>query len=89
METTLGKAPFHFEMILISNIWVWKCQFAALEVPVRMAEWSKAPDSRSYGLAYAMSNGYSGPRMWAWVRIPLLTHTFSADHVINSCQITL
>ncbi len=28
---------------------------------VRVAEWSKAPDSSS------------GPRMWAWVQIPLLT----------------
>ena len=27
---------------------------------IRVAEWSKAPDSRS------------GPRMWAWVRIPSL-----------------
>ena len=31
---------------------------------VRVAEWSKAPDSSS------------GPRMWAWVQIPLLTQTF-------------
>ena len=31
---------------------------------VRVAEWSKAPDSSS------------GPRMWAWVQIPLLTFCF-------------
>ena len=39
-----------------------------------MAERSKAPDSRD---SSSMTNmEYSGPRMWAWVRIPLLTVTF-------------
>ena len=33
-------------------------------VGVRVAEWSKAPDSSS------------GPHMWAWVQIPLLTMLF-------------
>ena len=37
-----------------------------------MAEWSKAPDSRIISLLrYGVE--CSGPRMWAWVRIPLLT----------------
>ena len=36
---------------------------------VRMAERSKAPDSR----AVFSCNGFSGPWIWAWVRIPLLT----------------
>ena len=44
---------------------------------VRMAEWSKAPDSR---LRFASLIGgqceNSGPRMRAWVQIPLLTKTF-------------
>jgi hypothetical protein len=35
-----------------------------------MAEWSKAPDSRG------ILPEHSGPRMWAWVRTPLLTKTF-------------
>ena len=39
---------------------------------VRMAEWSKAPDSRFIPFSCLMSE-FSGPRMWAWVRIPLLT----------------
>ena len=48
-----------------------KTKFATnMELPgypgpgVRVAEWSKAPDSSS------------GPRMWAWVQIPLLTDKF-------------
>ena len=40
---------------------------------VRMAEWSKAPDSGSRSLLrLIVAHGRSGPRMWAWVRIPLL-----------------
>ncbi len=42
---------------------------------VRMAERSKAPDSREQSLPLTLKE-HSGPRMWAWVRIPLLT-TFS------------
>ena len=44
---------------------------------VRVAEWSKAPDSSS------------GPRMWAWVQIPLLTHSFDlALYAIHlPCQV--
>ena len=40
-----------------------------------MAEWSKAPDSsvQTYLREYVSGVGFSGPRMWAWVRIPLLT----------------
>lgn len=41
---------------------------------VRMAEWSKAPDSRLLLLPCAA--GCSGLRMEAWVQIPLLTHPF-------------
>ena len=40
---------------------------------VRMAERSKAPDSRGETLSISE---HSGPRMWAWVRIPLLTPIF-------------
>ena len=41
-------------------------------VGVRVAEWSKAPDSSS------------GPRMWAWVQIPLLTvYHFCMDAYIQ------
>ena len=38
-----------------------------------MAERSKAPDSRAQ--LFVLTER-SGPRMWAWVRIPLLTKTF-------------
>ena len=41
---------------------------------VRMAERSKAPDSRANSSMRYVE--YSGPRMWAWVRIPLLTKVF-------------
>ena len=47
----------------------WFCQV------VRMAEWSKAPDS-SVSLPEYGHIEPSGPRMWAWVRIPLLTDNF-------------
>ena len=47
----------------------------APNVTVRMAEWSKAPDSRLY-LAPLSGAECSGPRMWAWVQIPLLTRIF-------------
>ena len=40
---------------------------------VRVAEWSKAPDSRA-NLARVAGSKPSGPRMWAWVQIPPLTH---------------
>src|SRR4029434_7431991 len=42
-------------------------------VQVRMAERSKAPDSRRCTF---LSRGISGLRMEAWVRIPLLTWPF-------------
>ena len=42
---------------------------------VRMAERSKAPDSRVTSLPLTTKE-HSGPRMWAWVRIPLLTSFF-------------
>ena len=42
-----------------------------------MAEWSKAPDSRLCLAPYIGSQcENSGPRMRAWVQIPLLTKTF-------------
>ena len=49
------------------------------EAVVRMAEWSKAPDSR---FIHTLSSGrglcteHSGPLLRAWVRIPLLTRIF-------------
>ena len=46
-------------------------------VNVRMAEWSKAPDSRhSLALLIGSAKENSGPRMRAWVQIPLLTNYF-------------
>ena len=43
---------------------------------VRMAERSKAPDSRCWTFCSQCRLEASGPRMWAWVRIPLLTNFF-------------
>ena len=47
---------------------------------VRMAERSKAPDSRVKSLP-TTTREHSGPRMWAWVRIPLLTERFKGNQV--------
>ena len=47
-----------------------------------MAEWSKAPDS-SLELPRL---GDSGLRMEAWVRIPLLTHTFFSHLLISKTK---
>ena len=41
-----------------------------------MAERSKAPDSRLALSVDSRSHENSGPRLRAWVRIPLLTKTF-------------
>src|SRR4029434_1948726 len=49
----------------------WSCLFPSVQV--RMAELSKAPDSR---WCTFLSRGISGLRMEAWVRIPLLTWPF-------------
>src|SRR4029434_1609506 len=49
----------------------WSC--SCHPVQVRMAERSKAPDSRRCTF---LSRGISGLRMEAWVRIPLLTWPF-------------
>ncbi len=46
--------------------------FRVFPAGVRVAEWSKAPDSSS------------GPRMWAWVQIPLLTQHFWTIKVLLS-----
>ena len=47
-----------------------------------MAEWSKAPDSRYYLASYIGSTyGNSGPRMRAWVQIPLLTDIFEENNL--------
>ncbi len=45
-------------------------------ISVRMAEWSKAPDSRLIP-CFLIGSGHeiSGPRMRAWVRTPFLTKT--------------
>ena len=73
------RIPFHLSVHIDIN---WKTgawnSFAAwiyLQVygsTVSMAEWSKAPDSRCHLLVHHETER-SGPRMWAWVRIPLLT----------------
>ena len=49
-----------------------------------MAEWSKAPDSRCFFLLIV--GECSGPRMRAWVRIPLLT-LFCYEQLCVSCII--
>ena len=49
---------------------------------VRMAERSKAPDSRVY--SSLLWSEHSGPRMRAWVRIPLLTQTFCFSYKITA-----
>ena len=46
--------------------------------PGRMAEWSKAPDSRNYWVEI------SGTRVCAWVRIPLLS-----ENVLNTLKQSL
>lgn len=46
---------------------------------VRMAEWSKAPDSRLCLPAV----GYSGLRVEAWVQIPLLTGAFLGGLILT------
>ena len=45
--------------------------FMPVQYNVRMAERSKAPDSRY--ITFSLIGEHSGPRMRAWVRIPLLT----------------
>ena len=56
------------------TIFLKSWNFAYFMSTVRMAEWSKAPDSRCDLASYIGSNhGNSGPRMRAWVQIPLLT----------------
>ena len=50
-----------------------------LYVSVRLAEWSKAPDSREILLLHEKF-GNSGPRMRAWVQIPHLTIFLLKDH---------
>ena len=57
---------------------------------VRMAEWSKAPDSsglkrQTQGISTFSVVGNSGLRMEAWVQIPLLTKNFSHEN-INLCN---
>ena len=53
-----------------------KWQWWASQTTVRMAEWSKAPDSRMWSFHNHSGWELSGPHMWAWVRIPLLTYLF-------------
>ena len=49
----------------------------AILLHVRMAEWSKAPDSRINPCSLIRNKlENSGPRMRAWVQIPLLTNIF-------------
>ena len=61
----------NFQVLLHIDFWADSCCAGnsifpsssnfPIYIVVRVAEWSKAPDSSS------------GPRMWAWVQIPLLT----------------
>ena len=46
-----------------------------------MAEWSKAPDSRYNTFCIQNCRENSGPLMWAWVRIPLLTQFWHSESV--------
>ena len=58
---------------------------------VRMAERSKAPDSRltpSFAQRQRRAER-SGPRMWARVRIPLLTTFFSWMLPVAKCDISV
>ena len=52
-----------------------------VDVNVRMAERSKAPDSR------AILPEHSGPHLWAWVRIPLLTNHV-LGYAFRICEIS-
>ena len=53
----------------------------AILLHVRMAEWSKAPDSRINPCSLIRNKlENSGPRMRAWVQIPLLTNIFCLYH---------
>ena len=65
-----------FNGFLFANFYEPQWQWQALWFNVRMAEWSKAPDSRMWSFHHHSGWGLSGPHMWAWVRIPLLTHLF-------------
>ena len=57
-------------MIYEVKIRIIKCYLSHCHMSVRVAERSKAPDSRS------------GPRMWAWVRIPFLTFFLSIMYIL-------
>ena len=51
---------------------------------VRMAEWSKAPDSRlCLAPLIGSASENSGPRMRAWVQIPLLTIIFFCSILVH------
>ena len=65
-----------FNGFLFANFYAARWQWQASWFNVRMAEWSKAPDSRMWSFHHHSGWGLSGPHMWAWVRIPLLTHLF-------------
>ena len=65
----------------LQQVWiVYKVYLWPFLPVVRVAEWSKAPDSRAKSLARYAGSKTSGPRMWAWVRIPPLTHFFFFFH---------
>ena len=62
---------------VLGSIPRWDDSFFLVQtVNVRMAEWSKAPDSRHCFAPLIESCENSGPRMRAWVQIPLLTNQF-------------
>ena len=64
----------HLEMYALGNLLCHET--CAFESSVRMAEWSKAPDSR---LITFLLSGISGLQLEAWVQIPLLTKSFYSE----------
>ena len=69
---------------------IWSNHFAIIFITVRMAEWSKAPDSRLILTPLIGSTSEnSGPRMRAWVQIPLLTTIFSSSLFAVTCWLVL
>ena len=66
----------------MSNCWPYKNAGVRTYVSGSVAEWSKAPDS-SVSLPEYRHIEPSGPRMWAWVRIPLLTEHFQGNSYLD------
>ena len=75
-STTLRHRAVYLSDCVSTYILSYKGICAFSKRAVRVAEWSKAPDSRIPSLLASASSKHSGPRMWAWVRIPPLTDFF-------------